>query len=130
MSHSARGGDAYHVVDPTAIDRTPDYPCDRHSVSEALDLSMLALAAYTLDPGEQLPRSYHSHDQREECFHVTAGRLFVETPGETFEVPAGQLFVVEPGNPHRAYNPSDASGPVEVLGVGAPQYDPATPYEP
>ncbi|MEF8813565.1 MAG: cupin domain-containing protein [Halovenus sp.] len=130
MSDSARGGGPYHVVDPTALDCTPDYPCDRRSVTEALGLSMLALAAYTLEPGEQLPRSYHSHDQREECFHVIAGRLFVETPGETFEVPAGQLFVVEPGNPHLAYNPSDAPGPVEVLGVGAPQYDPAKPYEP
>jgi len=130
MRDSEQGDGAYHVVDPTAIDRTPDYPCDRRSVTEALGLSMLALAAYTLEPGEQLPRAYHSHDQREECFHVTAGRLFVETPVETFEVPAGQLFVVEPGNPHRAYNPSDASRVVEVLGVGAPQFDPAKPYEP
>jgi len=129
MTESDRTG-PYHVVDPAAIDRTPDYPCERHSVTEALGLSMLALASYTLDPGDQLPRSYHSHERREECFHVTEGRLFVETPAGTFEVPAGQLFVVEPGNPHRAYNPADAPGPVEVLGIGAPQYDPAERYEP
>lgn len=121
---------AYHVVNPNSIEPTADHPCDRRSVSEFLGLSLLAVTSYTLAPGEQLPRTYHYHEQREEAFLVLSGRLYVETPENTFEIPAGQIFLAEPGSPHRAYNPDDATNDVEVLGVGAPQYDPALPYEP
>ncbi|MHB9286490.1 cupin domain-containing protein [Halobacteriales archaeon Cl-PHB] len=120
----------YHVVDPGALEPTPDHPCDRLSVTEAAGLSTLAAAVYSLDPGEQLPRTYHYHEQREELFYVLAGTLTVETPDETYHVAADQVFVAEPDSPHRAYNPGASTESVRVLGVGAPRYDVAKPYEP
>ncbi len=120
----------YHVVDPAAVEPTPDHPCDRRSITETADLNTLAAAVYELDPGEQLPRTYHYHEQREELFYVLSGSLAVETPEGTYDVEPDQVFVAEPDSPHRAYNPDDAPAPVRVLGVGAPRYDVAKPYEP
>ena len=120
----------YHVVAPDAVAPTPDYPCDRRSVTEAADLETVAAAIYDLAPGEQLPRTYHYHEQREELFYVLDGTLFVETPEETYEVDADAVFVADPDSPHRAYNPESAAGAVRVFGVGAPRYDVAKPYEP
>jgi uncharacterized cupin superfamily protein len=120
----------YHVLDPDALDTTPDFPCDRRSLADAADLSTLAAAVYTVDPGERLARTYHSHDQREELFYVLAGTLHVRTPERTFEVESDRLFVVEPGNPILPHVPETATDPARVLGVGAPRYDPGRPYEP
>jgi quercetin dioxygenase-like cupin family protein len=120
----------YHVFETDSLEPTPEYPCTRRSISEAADLSMLAAATYTLDPGQQLPRTYHSHDQREELFYVLSGELSVETPDRAYTVPTGSVFVAKPASPHRAYNPESAGDPVSVLGVGAPQFDPAKPYDP
>lgn len=121
---------SYHVLDPADVGPTPDHPCDRRSVTEELGLSTLAAAVYEIAPGEQLPRTYHSHEQREELFYVLGGTLHVETPDGTVAVETDHLFVAEPGQPHRAHVPEGASQPARVLGVGAPQYDPAVPYEP
>lgn len=120
----------YHVVEPDSIDAPEDYPCDRRSLTEAVDLTTLAAAVYTIDPGEQLPRTYHYHDQREELFYVLDGTLAVETPDEDLTVTSGSVFVAEPKSPHRAYNPDDATVSVRVLGVGAPKYDIGRPYDP
>ncbi|WP_436900328.1 cupin domain-containing protein [Halovenus halobia] len=120
----------YHCVDPDALSPTPDYPCDRRSVSDDAGLGVLAAAVYTIDPGEQLPRTYHYHEQREELFSVREGTLTVETPEGEDELSAGELFVAHPGSPHRPYNPESAEEPVEVLGVGAPASDIAHPYDP
>jgi mannose-6-phosphate isomerase-like protein (cupin superfamily) len=120
----------YHVVDPDDLDASPDHPCDRRSVTEALDLTTLAAAVYELAPGEQLPRTYHYHDQREELFYVVDGTLAAETPEGEFALEAGELFVVEPESPHRPYNPDDAGRPVRVLGVGAPRFDVGKPFDP
>ncbi|MEF8776619.1 MAG: cupin domain-containing protein [Haloarculaceae archaeon] len=120
---------AHQVVDPQALDPTSEYPCDRRSITDAAGLANLAVAVYELAPGEQLPRTYHYHDRREEVFHVLAGRLLVETPDREYEVPEGAVFVAEPESPHRPYNPEAASEPVRVLGVGAPRSDPGLPYE-
>ncbi|MFB6183575.1 MAG: cupin domain-containing protein [Haloarculaceae archaeon] len=121
---------SYHVVDPAALEESPDHPCDRRSISEAVGLNNLALAVYELDPGEQLSWSYHSHEVREEAFYVLAGTLHVETPEGEYAVEADRLFVVDPDSPIRPYNPDDASAVVRVLGVGAPSYDPGRPYDP
>ncbi|WP_276261297.1 cupin domain-containing protein [Haloglomus litoreum] len=120
----------YHVLDPDDLPRSPDHPCDRRSVSEAAELAQLALAVYTMQPGEQLPTTYHYHEQREEAFYVVSGRLAVETPQGEHTVEEGELFVAEPESPHRAYNPDDAEGEVQVVGMGAPKFDMAHPYEP
>ncbi len=120
----------YHVLDPLALPGTDDHPCDRHSISEAVDLETLAAAVYDIDPGEQLSRTYHYHEQREELFAVLAGELAVETPEETYTVGEGELFVSEPNSPIRPHNPADADDAVRVLGVGAPQYDIGRPYDP
>lgn len=120
----------YHQIDPDDLDSTPDYPCDRRGVSDAAELATLHLATYEMDPGEQLPRTYHYHDSREEAFYVISGTLSVETPDGEFVVEAGEVFVAEPESPHRAYNPADADGSVRVLGTGAPKSDIAHPYEP
>jgi uncharacterized cupin superfamily protein len=120
----------YHLLDPGALDPTPDFPSDRRSVSDACGLSTLAAAIYAVQPGEQLARAYHAHDQREELFYVVSGTLHVRTPERTFEVDSGRLFVVEPGNPILPHVPETASAPARVLGVGAPSYDPGRPYDP
>lgn len=121
---------SYHVVDPDALDATPEYPCDRRSIAEAAGLSTLAAAVYELAPGEGLAQEYHYHEQREELFYVLSGTLHVETPECEFEVPAGSVFVVEPESPIRPYNPESADGQVRVFGVGAPQYDIGRAHEP
>ncbi len=120
----------YHVVDPDRLEPTAEYPCDRRSIADAADLSVLAAATYELAPGEELARAYHSHEQREELLYVLAGELHVETPDREYAVPAGRAFVAEPDSPHRPFAPADADGPVRVLGVGAPRYDPAREYDP
>jgi len=120
----------YHQIDPDDLAATEEYPCDRRAVSGAADLSVLHLARYRMAPGEQLPRVYHSHRQREEAFVVLDGTLHVETPDGEFVVGEGEVFVAEPESPHRAYNPNDASGDVTVVGTGAPKTDPAIPYDP
>jgi quercetin dioxygenase-like cupin family protein len=120
----------HHHFDPADLPETPDYPCDRRSVSDAADLDALHLAVYELAPGEQLPRTYHYHERREEAFYVVAGRLHVETPDREYVVDAGEVFVATPDSPHRAYNPDDAERRVRVLGTGAPKTDVAHPYDP
>jgi quercetin dioxygenase-like cupin family protein len=119
----------YHVVDPADVPTTDDYPCERRSITEAVGLANLAVAVYELAPGEQLPRTYHSHAQREEVFHVLEGPLHVETPGEEYVVPGGSVFVAEPRSPHRAFYPHGESGAARVVGTGAPRGDPGIPYE-
>jgi uncharacterized cupin superfamily protein len=120
----------YHLLDPDTLASTPDFPSDRRSITDAGDLSTLAAAVYTVDPGDRLARTYHSHDQREELFYVVSGTLFVRTPERTYEVEPDRLFVVEPGNPILPHVPETASEPARVLGVGAPKYDPGRPYDP
>lgn len=120
----------YHVLDAASLEPTPDHPCDRRSISEAVGLGTLAAAIYDIRPGEQLAQSYHYHDQREELFYVLAGTLSVRTPVETYTVEASQVFVAEPESPHLAFVPEEAGDPARVLGVGAPQFDPGRPYDP
>jgi len=120
----------YHHIDPQALDSTPDYPCDRRSISDEAELATLAAAVYEIAPGEQLSRTYHYHEQREELFYVRSGTLVVETPEVTFEVGAGEVFVAEPNSPLRPHNPESAAEPTVVLGVGAPSTDIAVPYDP
>jgi quercetin dioxygenase-like cupin family protein len=120
----------YHVLDPDDLPASPEHPCDRRSISEAAELAQLALAVYTMAPGEQLPTTYHYHEQREEAFYVAAGTLAVETPEGKHSVETGEVFVAEPESPHRAYNPDAAAEEVRVVGMGAPKFDIAKPYDP
>ncbi|WP_135303841.1 cupin domain-containing protein [Haloarcula amylovorans] len=121
---------AYHHLDPEDLPETEDYPCDRRGISDAAELHALHAATYEMAPGEQLPRSYHYHERREELFYVRSGTLHVETPEGEFVVPEDEVFVAEPESPHRAFNPEDATESVKVLGVGAPKTDIALPYDP
>jgi mannose-6-phosphate isomerase-like protein (cupin superfamily) len=121
---------SYHRIDPDDLDPTPAYPCNRRPVGGEADLGLLAAAVYEIAPGEQLPRSYHYHEQREELFSVREGTLAVETPDGEYEVETGEIFVAHPESPHRAYAPESADEPVVVLGVGAPSTDIARPYDP
>jgi mannose-6-phosphate isomerase-like protein (cupin superfamily) len=121
---------AYHHLDPDDLDATPDHPCDRRAISEAAELATLHLAVYEMAPGEQLPRTYHYHERREEAFYVVSGTLHVETPDREYVVETGEVFVAEPESPHRAFNPDDADSPVRVFGTGAPKSDIALPYDP
>jgi mannose-6-phosphate isomerase-like protein (cupin superfamily) len=120
----------YHQIDPEDLSATADYPCDRRGVSDAAELHALHAATYEMAPGEDLSRTYHYHETREELFYVLDGTLRVETPDGEFVVSADEVFVAEPGSPHRAHNPADADEPVTVLGVGAPPTDIARPYDP
>lgn len=120
----------YHHIDPDDLPETEDYPCDRRGISDAAELLALHAATYEMAPGEQLPRSYHYHEQREELFYVVSGTVRVETPAEEFLVGTGEVFVAEPESPHRAFVPEDTDRSARVLGVGAPKSDPGLPYEP
>jgi len=120
----------YHVLDPKELDDSPEHPCDRRSITEAVELAQLAAAVYELAPGEDLATQYHYHEQREEIFYVLAGELRVETPDETVTVPADEVFVAEPESPIRPYNPADATEATRVLGVGAPKFDIGRAYDP
>jgi mannose-6-phosphate isomerase-like protein (cupin superfamily) len=124
----------YHHVATDEIEQFDDRPADVRSISTAAGLdyqdSPLGLRVYAADPGDQLPLSYHYHDEQVEVFYVLDGALHIETPEETFVVEADDAFVVEPGNPHRAHNPSDAEAPIRVLAIGAPSADDAHSYEP
>jgi quercetin dioxygenase-like cupin family protein len=120
----------YHVVDPEAIEPLPDRDATARSVSDAVGFETVGLRRYRAAPGEQLPMVYHYHDEQEEAFYVLEGELHVETPEGEFVVPTGQLFCVTPGEPHRAHNPADADGAVEVLAIGAPSTGDAHEYVP
>lgn len=121
----------YSVVDPDELDAVEDRPCDLRRVSEAAGLENVAINRFRAEPGEQLPLAYHSHEQQEEAFVVCSGTLHVETPEGEFEVPEGDVFAARPEAPHRAYNPEDAEGTVEVVAIGAPPVSgDAVPYDP
>jgi len=124
----------YHVVDPSGLEQWDDRDVDVRSISAAVGLDYqdapLGLRTYEAGPGQQLPLSYHYHDEQVEAFYVLEGRLHVETPEGEFVVGTDEAFVAEPGSPHRAHNPADAEGRVRVLAIGAPSVDDAHPYEP
>jgi len=120
----------YHHIDLTNLPTAEDYPCDRRGISDAAELLALHAAIYGMAPGEQLPRTYHYHQQREELFYVVTGTVHVETPDREFVVGTDEVFVAEPESPHRAFVPEDATEPARVLGVGAPKSDPGLHYEP
>lgn len=116
---------SYHVIDPDDLEQWDDRPIDVRSISAAAGLSYqdapLGLRRYEAAPGEQLPLAYHYHDEQVEAFYVIEGHLHVETPETEYVVAEGSVFVVHPGNPHRAFNPGDATEPVAVLAIGAPK---------
>jgi uncharacterized cupin superfamily protein len=120
----------YHVIDPEAVEPTPDRPCVQRSVGDAAGLENVALNLYEVEPGEEIPLAYHYHDDQEEVFYVVAGELHVETPEGEKVVPEGHLFVVEPDSPQRAFNPEDADEQVRTLVLGAPPTDDVHAYEP
>lgn len=120
---------AYHVVDPAALAEHDDRPASVKSIGDAAGLETLGLRKYRATPGQQIPLAFHFHDEQEEAFYVLEGELHVETPDEEFVVPAGQAFVVGPGNPHRAFNPAEATGDLVVLAMGAPSVDDVHNYE-
>lgn len=119
----------YHYVDIGTLDPAPDRPSMKRSVSDACGLDRLAAHVYEVDPGEEIPLAYHYHDEQEEVFYVTDGRLHVETPDEAFAVPAGDAFVCEPESPQFAFVPEDGE-PTTVFVAGAPAVDDVHPYDP
>ena len=119
----------YHHVDPEDVEPFDAPGRDFRSIGRAVGIETLGLSHVTVAPGEQIPLKYHFHEQQEEAFYVIEGPLHVETPEAEYVIEAGELFVVEPEHPHRAYNPADAEGKIEVLAVGAPSVDDAQPYE-
>jgi mannose-6-phosphate isomerase-like protein (cupin superfamily) len=121
----------YRVVDPDAVDAPADRPCEYRSLTDPAGLDRMAVNVFRADPGEQVPLAYHYHETQEEAFYVVSGRLSVETPDGTYEVPEGTLFVADPESPHRAHNPADADGAVELVAIGAPPADDdAVAYDP
>lgn len=113
----------YHHIDPADVSPDDDRSATRRSIADYLELTKLGLNLYEIAPGEQAPLRYHYHTEQEEVFYVIEGDLYVETEEDKVVVSAGELFAVEPGFPQRAYNPSDASGVVRTLIVGAPPVD-------
>ena len=124
----------YHHVDPDTLEQWDDRPVDVRSISAAAGLdyqdAKLGMRVYEAAPGEQLPLSYHYHDEQVEAFYVLEGTLHVQTPEGEFEVGADEVLIVEPGNPQRAFNPADTDATVRALAVGAPSADDAHTYEP
>lgn len=121
----------YRIVDPKTVEPTGDRPCELRRLSEPAQLSSVALNQFRAAPGEQIPLTYHYHEEQEEAFYVLSGTLSVETPETDITVSAGSLFVADSESPHRAYNPADATTDVTVLALGAPAVSgDAVPYEP
>jgi uncharacterized RmlC-like cupin family protein len=120
----------YQLLDPDNLAPTPEFPCDRRSISAPGGLSTLAAAIYTVQPDQQLTREYHPHEQREELFYVLAGTLHVRTPERTFEVEPDRVFFAGPDSPILPHVPETAPDAARVFGVGAPRYDPGRPYDP
>lgn len=124
----------YHVVSANDVEPMAGRSAEARPIGEAAGLSRrdakLGIRVYTADPGEQLPRMYHYHDEQIEVFYVLEGTLHVETPDQEFVVPADHAFFAEPGSPHRAFNPEDASDSVRVLALGAPSVEDGHAYEP
>ncbi|ELZ95327.1 Polyketide synthase curC [Haloferax mucosum ATCC BAA-1512] len=121
----------YRVVDTETVEPVSDRPCELRRVGSEAGLETVALNRFRAVPGEQVPLTYHYHTEQEEAFYVLSGTLFVETLDGTFEVPTDGLFVADPESPHRAYNPEDASEPVELLALGSPAVSgDAERYEP
>jgi uncharacterized cupin superfamily protein len=119
----------YHALDPEVLPETPDRPCSRRSITDAVGLEAVAVNRYDAEPGEQIPSVYHSHDEQEELFYVLSGTLYVETPEREYVIHENEVFVAEPESPHRAYNPVSGTEPVRVLAVGAPRADDARRYD-
>lgn len=123
----------YHHVVTDELEQFDDRPTDVRSISTAAGLdyqgSPLGLRVYEVDPGKQLPLTYHYHDEQTEVFYVLEGTLHVETPEDDFVVEADEAFVAEPESPHRAHNPEDADASVRTLAIGAPTVDDAHAYE-
>ena len=124
----------YHHIIPAELDQLDDRPADVRSITAAAGLDgdeePLGMRIYEAGPGQQLPLSYHYHEQREELFCVQSGSLHVETPESVFVLEADEVFVAEPNSPHRPFNPLSADQSTVVLGVGAPKTDPARTYDP
>lgn len=120
----------YQVIDPGSLEPMGDRPVDARSISDAAGLKNMGVRLYHVEPGEQLPLTYHYHETQEEIFHVLDGRLTVETPDQVFRVEAGEVFVADPESPHRAHNPASADAPVRVFAVGAPAASDAVEYRP
>lgn len=124
----------YFVVDPGELASLDGRPCETRALvgnrGTAADFEHLGVRLYEPDPGKQIPLKYHYHDEQEEAFYVLSGSMHVETPETEYVVDAGEVFLVEAGSPHRAFNPSDAPGPIRVLAVGAPTHDGGNLYEP
>ncbi|ATW87391.1 mannose-6-phosphate isomerase-like protein (cupin superfamily) [Halohasta litchfieldiae] len=121
---------SYHVVDPDSIEPADRADGEFRSIGRTFGLDTLGLNHVTAAPGEQIPLKYHYHDEQEEAFYVIRGELHVDTPDKEYVIDEGDLFIVEPENPHRAFNPSGADSPVEVLAIGAPSVDDVHRYEP
>lgn len=123
----------YHHVATDDLEQFDDRPADVRSISTAAGLdyqgSPLGLRVYEVEPGEQLPLTYHYHDEQTEVFYVLEGTLHVETPEGDFAVEADEALVAEPESPHRAHNPEDADASVRALAIGAPTVDDAHTYE-
>jgi mannose-6-phosphate isomerase-like protein (cupin superfamily) len=124
----------YHHIDPADVEQLDDRPADVRGITAAAGLeprdSKLGIRLYGVAPGQQVPLSYHYHDEQVEAFYVLDGRLHVETPDGEVVVGADEALVIEPGSPQFAYNPEDAGAGVRLLAVGAPSVDDAHTYEP
>ena len=120
----------YTVVSQSAVSPAEGRPCELRRLSEAAEMSNLAINRFRAEPGEQIPLAYHYHDDQEELFYVLSGTLAVETPEKTYEVGEDEAFVVEPDSPQRAHNPESATESVRTLVVGAPAVDDVHPYDP
>ena len=123
----------YHHVVTDDLEQFDDRPADVRSISTAAGLdyqgSPLGLRVYEVEPGEQLPLTYHYHHEQTEVFYVLEGTLHVETPEGDFAVETDEALVAEPESPHRAHNPEDADASVRALAIGAPTVDDAYAYE-
>ena len=124
----------YHHVDPDTLEQWDDRPVDVRSISAAAGLdyqdAKLGMRVYDAEPGEQLPLSYHFHDEQVEAFYVLEGTLRVQTPDGELVVGTDEVLVIDPGSPQRAFNPEGADESVRVLAVGAPSVDDAHTYDP
>lgn len=66
----------------------------------------------------------HYHKRLTELYYVLEGEGLIELDGQTYPISPGVSVLIKPGCRHRAIPAEDSAGPLRVLNVPVPAFDP------
>lgn len=113
------------TIDEIDIETEGNLDNGRRSLTNALNMSDVAINYFTVEPGEVFAGGMHTHLDQEEIFYVLEGVATFATKEtateETtlVEIAAGEAIRFEPGEFQQGRNESD--DPVVALAIGAPK---------